>query len=160
MKKKAPQAADIMNDGPVVLTRDSLVREAARAMWQDETPVGTVVDDDYHPIGVISQQGLLRALLDVVNHEMPAGAVMDYLDPDFPVIEETASLVGMAEIFARQGYTVRGLPVTRDGKLVGIVLRRDVVHAVMEYLKHVDDPAQAALYLSALKDADERPSFE
>jgi hypothetical protein len=36
----------------------------------------------------------------------------------------------MTEIFAREGCHVRGLSVIRDEKLVGLVLRRDVVHAV------------------------------
>ena len=41
-----------------------------------------------------------------------------------------------------------------------LVLRRDVVHAVMEYLKGVDDVQQRVLYLSALREAGETPYFD
>lgn len=159
MKKTAPHAADIMNAEPIVLTEDQIVRDAAEQMWKQHTPASVLVDGERRPIGILSQQGLILALLDVVNHGMPAGPPRQYLDPGIPTIEEDAGLVQMAELFARHEQ-VRALAVVREGKLAGLVLRTDVVHAVMEHLSGVEDTEQRLLYLSALRDSGDTPNFE
>ena len=159
MKKPAPHAAEIMNDDPVVLTEDQKLRHAAEQMWKQHTPASALVDAERRPVGILSQQGLIRALLDVVNHGMPVGPPRQYLDPGIPTVEEDANLVLMAELFARHEL-VRALAVVRDEKLVGLVLRADVVHAVMEHLSGVEDTEQRLLYLSALRDRGETPDFK
>ena len=118
-----------------------------------------LVDAERHPIGILSQQGLIRALLDVVNHDMPAGPLRQYLDPGLPTVKEDANLVLMAELFARHDG-VRALAVVREEKLVGLVLRADVVHAVMEHLSGVEDTETRLLYLSALRPRGETPDFK
>jgi len=113
---------------------------------------------DRRPIGILSQQGLIRALLDVVNHDMPAGPLRQHLDPGIPTVEEDAGLVLMAELFDRHEL-VRALAAVRDEKLVGLVLCADVVHAVMEVLSGVEDTEKRLLYLSALRERGETPDF-
>jgi CBS domain-containing protein len=159
MKKHAPHAAQIMNADPIVVTEDQKLRIAAEKMWKQHAHASVLVDAERRPLGILSQQGLIRALLDVVNHDMPAGPPRQYLDPALPTIAEDANLVVMAEQFA-QHEGVRALVVVRDEKLVGMVLRADVVHAVMEYLSGVDDTEKRLLYLSALRGTGETPSFE
>jgi CBS domain-containing protein len=160
MSRKAPRASDIMNARPIAVEDETLVKDAAELMWQHDTPAAVLVDSERRPKAVLSQQGLMLALLDIVNHGMPAGPLRQYVDPDLFTVDEKAGLLRMAELFVRKGPEVRALPVVRDGRLVGLVLRREVVHGVMEYLKGVDDLQQRVLYLSALRDADETPFFE
>lgn len=159
IKPKVPKAASIMNDSPVVLKHDVLIPEAADAMWKKQVPVAAVVDGDNRPLGILSQQGIMRALLDVVNHERPAGLVADYLDPTTRSISEEIPLLTLAEIFVRRGYEVRALPVVRNERLVGLIWRRDVVHAAMVYLGAAKSE-HLTLYLSALKEVDEQPHFD
>jgi CBS domain-containing protein len=159
MKKHAPHAAEIMNADPIVVTDDQKLRIAAEKMWKQRAHASILVDAERRPVGILSQQGLIRALLDVVNHDMPVGTPRQYLDPAVPTIEEDANLVVMAELFAKHDG-VRALAVVRDEKLVGMVLRADVVHAVMEYLSGVEDTEKRVLYLSALRDRGETPDFE
>ena len=160
MTKAPPRAGDIMNRKPILLRVDQLVRDAAELMWKKASPVAVVVDDERRPLGILSQQGLMQALLDSVNHGMPAGPLRQYLDPGLQRIDENAGPVRMAELFVREGYSVRALLVVRGERLVGLVLRRDVVHAVMDYLQGVEDHQQGTLYLSALREVDETPDFE
>jgi predicted transcriptional regulator len=160
MKRPAPRATDIMDSKPITVTADAVVREAAEAMWKGDSPVAVLIDDEDHPQAVLSQQGLMLALLDIVNHGMPAGPLRQYVDPGLSTIDENTGLLHMAELFVRMGAAVRALPVVRDEKLVGLVVRRNVVQAVMEYLKGVEDLEQRVLYLSALRDTDETPHFE
>ncbi len=160
MAKRAPRAVDIMDRDPIALTDEQLVRFAAECMWKRGCPAAVLVDERRRPLGVISQQGLMLALLDIANHGMPPGPLRQYLDPGLETLRESSGLLHMAELFVRKGYSVRALPVVRQEALVGLVLRRDVVHAVMEYLKGVDDTGQRVLYLSALREFDEAPHFD
>jgi predicted transcriptional regulator len=159
MKKHAPHAATIMDDDPIVLTEDKKLRYAAEKMWKQHAHASVLVDAERRPVGILSQQGLIRALLDVVNHDMPVGNPRQYLDPAVPTIEEDANLVLMAELFAKHDG-VRALSVVRNEKLVGLVLRADVVHAVMEHLSGAESREQRLLYLSALRDRGETPVFD
>ena len=63
----------------------------------------------------------------------------------------------VAEIFVRRGYALRALPVICDDNLCGLIWRRDIVHAVIEYLKGVKGD-QLVRYLKVLKDAEDTPS--
>jgi CBS domain-containing protein len=160
MTKPAPRAADIMDSEPIAMKEFEMVRTAAESMWKRECPACVVIDAQRRPLGILSQQGLMLALLDIVNHGMPPGPLKQYLDPGLPTIAENCGLLTMAELFVRKGSAVRALPVVRDGVLVGLVLRQDVVRAVMEYLSGVEDPPQRVLYLSALRAIDETPHFD
>jgi CBS domain-containing protein len=159
IRPKVPKAANIMNANPVVLKHDVLIPDAAKAMWKKQVPVAAVIDDEQRPLGILSQQGMMLALLDVVGHERPAGPVVDYLDPTTRSISEEIPLLLLAEIFVRRGYAVRALPVVRKERLVGLIWRRDVVHAVMDYLSGAKSE-HLNLYLSALKDVEEQPHFD
>lgn len=160
MKRKAPCAGDIMDRDPIVLTSDQLVRDCAERMWERVASVAVLVDDRRRPLGIVSHQGLMLALLDIVNHGMPPGPLRQYVAAGLETVDEQVGLLHLAETFVRKGYGVRALAVVRDGELVGVIQRRYVVHAVMEYLKGVEDPQQRVLYLSALRNVDEVPYFE
>ena len=160
MKKPAPRAADIMDRDPITLVEAQQVRDAAELMWKRGSAAAVLLGEERRPLGVISQQGLMLALLDIANHGMPAGPLRQYCDPGLITLSERDGLLHIAEIFVRKGYSVRALPVVRDGALVGLVLRREVVYAVMEYLEGVDDVRQRVLYLSALREIDEAPHFD
>ena len=160
MKRRTPRAGDIMNRDPIVLTDNLLVKDAAEQMWRRGAPAAVLVDGDRYPIGILSEQGLILAMLDVVNHGMPPGPLRQYLDPGLPMVDEGCGLVHMAELFVRKGSAVRALLVMRGRRLAGLVVRRELVHAVGEYLKGVDDVQQRVLYLSALREIDEAPHFD
>ena len=78
-----------------------------------------------------------------------------------PTALDEASVMQVAELFVKGGYTHRALPVMKSGRLVGVVSRLSVVQAVVDYFKGVDRGSQAeSLYISALKELDEKPTFE
>jgi CBS domain-containing protein len=52
--------------------------------------------------------------------------------------DEEASLAELADLMLKHG--IRRVPILRDGVLVGMVSRADVVRAVVEYLDDLLEP--------------------
>ena len=62
----------------------------------------------------------------------------------------------IAEIFVhRDERLVISLPVLRDGRVIGLVYRQDVLDAIIDLVAKFPRPEAAVLYLSSLKDRDE-----
>ena len=101
----------------------------------------------------------MNALLDFVHDEVPPGPAKGYLDPESPTITEETSLMAAAEIFVRRGPELWAIPVMRDDRIVGAVYRLDVIGAVMEYVAGIEDRKAQTLYISALKEIDEKPPW-
>jgi CBS domain-containing protein len=151
----------MMNRKPVTFGPETHMRDVAKVFLKKKVPCAAVIDDDHRFVGLVSTQGLMLAVVDAVYEEVPPGTVKGYIDPDPPRLTERMSLMQVAELFVKGGYTHRALPVMKGDRLVGVVSRLSVVQAVVDYFKGVTPGTQAAsLYISALKELDEKPPFE
>jgi len=158
--KSAPRVRNMMNRKPVLIDPETTMGDVAQLFLKKKVPSAAVVDDERRFVGTISTQGLMLALVDAVYEEVPTGSAKSYIDPDPPRLTEQMSLMQVAELFVKGGYTNRSLPVLRGDRLVGMVTRLDVVRAVMDYLGGARGTDSQTLYISALKEIDEKPSFE
>ena len=120
-----------------------------------------VVDDQAQPIGIVTDGDVVRMVL---SEQVPGGhhlreitssieaalghlelqrrasedVVADSMTSPVVTIDETETLQRVAEIFADEPY--HSLPVVRDGKLVGLVRRVDLLEPIMQ----VPDEARRA----------------
>jgi len=143
---------DAMSHEVVVVTGDTKLNEIARLMLDRHVGSVVVVDEEQRPIGIITESDFLfkekgvpfsaykiptlfsrylsQEQLESVYSEgrqIPASEVMTR--PVRTITEETdlwkaASMMHQAKI--------KRLPVTRDGRLVGIVARRDLLKSMAE----------------------------
>lgn len=157
--KPAPRVRDMMNRKPLIIDPDTRMGDAARLLLKKKAPAAAVVDGKKHFHGIVSTQGLMVALVDIVYEELPEGPVKNYMDPMPPKLSETSPLMMVAEMFVKGGYTNRAFPVMRDGQLVGLITRLGVIGAVMGYTQGAKDRDSQLLYISALKEMDEPPAF-
>jgi CBS domain-containing protein len=92
--------------------------------------------------------------------QLSATSVVRFVDSEARTISEGADLLSIAQIFS--STPLRRLPVLRDGRLVGMVSRRDVLCTVYELIQPVtSDRQQSVLYLSGvLRDGDAAPELQ
>ncbi len=111
---------DLMSEKPVVAKPDEDVSKV----------LGRMKTHDFHEIpveeggeleGMVSYSTLLK------RGKVPMKTRIDSLLIKPPKVEEDDSLPRVSEILMSSGY--RAVPVTRDGKLVGVISRADCVRA-------------------------------
>ena len=158
--KPVPYVRDMMNRKPVTVAPDARMGEVAELFLKKKIPSAAVVDEEGRFLGLISTQDLMNALMDLVHDEVPPGPARTYVAPDQPRLTEGTALMKVAEMFVTGGYANRSLPVLRGDRLVGIVTRLDVIRAVMAFFRGAGEGQAETLYISALKEIDEKPDFE
>ena len=86
-----------------------------------------VVNKEGCPLGIVSEFDHLELICD--GHT-EADTVSHFMSPGLYCVAEEDSWVHVADMFREKH--VRRLPVLRDGNLVGIVTRHDLLHAIRD----------------------------
>ena len=154
MMGKVPHVRDIMTKRLLILTPDMTIRDAAKKLKKKHVFSAPVVDSDGNFIGMFSQQGCMVGLMDAIYNEVPLPLkVDDYLEPEKNTltITEDAPFMTAVSKFVESNQLILSLPVLRDGKVVGLVARKDIIRTFFEITAKIPDAKQAILYISALE---------
>ena len=121
------QASDVMNRNVMTLHQDTPVGEAIRRLLEHEISGMPVVDDQGRLVGIISEFQLMEA---IYTPEVKQHRVGNLMTRDVLTVKENAILSDIANMFIL--HRIRRIPVIRDGRMVGIVARRDLLRYAME----------------------------
>ena len=157
---RVPSVSDIMRRDFVFVSPETSIHDAAKKLLKREVAGAAVIDNNEHFLGFLSTHGLMLAVVDFLNEEIPVGPVRSYLDAEPPALNESSSLMVAVDAFTKLSRTNVALPVLRGERLVGVVTPLDVVRAAMSFLTGEKDTTPGTLYLSALKSMDEKPRFD
>ncbi|MGQ7791305.1 CBS domain-containing protein [Faunimonas sp. B44] len=153
-------AADVMTTDVITVPPDMTVREAADVLLRHRISAVPVVDSTGKLLGILSEGDLVRRhelgterhrswWLSVFTDTASSGydyvkahgqRVADVMTRDVVTAEPTTSLAEIASRLER--YGVKRLPIVRDGRVVGIVSRSNLVRALAS--APVSVPAAAA----------------
>jgi CBS domain-containing protein len=122
-------AKDIMQRPAIAATPVASMRDLAAQLVSNEFSGMPVVAADGKVIGVVTESDIVRVLIDGKRLEnLTAGEVMT--SPAITVDVDTP-LDDVMKIMLVENHIVR-VPVTNQGKLVGIISRRDIIRAILE----------------------------
>ena len=150
------KAADVMVRDVVTVSRDTDVAEAAKLLAEHDVSALPVLDNEGNLVGVLSEADLIHRAeigtekhrpwwLEAVtgasrlaeefakSHGKKVGEVMS--DGVISVTEETP-LSEIAALFERK--RIKRVPVVKDGKLVGIVSRSNLIQALASVVGRID----------------------
>ncbi len=130
---KKLRARDIMLTKPVTFTSDTDLLDAVSVLVNRRISGAPVVDERGNLIGLLTERDFLKAALVAGYHGERGGCVGDYMSRDVQAVNADDGLLDVATRFIE---TKRRLfPVIEDNRVVGVVVRRDVLRAVIETLK-------------------------
>jgi CBS domain-containing protein len=162
-------AREAMTPAPVAVPATLPIEDCARILLEKRISAVPVVDADHRIIGIVSEGDLMRRRetgterryswwLELVSDPQTMARdfvkssghkVSDVMTRQVVSVTEETPLATIAQILEK--HRIKRVPVVRDGKLVGIVSRADLVRALLV--------GRAAPSASTASDADIRDHF-
>jgi CBS domain-containing protein len=154
--KLVMKTADVMTRNVVSLQPETTVFQAADLMLEHRISGLPVVDSDGHIIGIVTEGDFLRRSETGTQRERPrwlqfllgpgrlaeeyvrssSRKVEDVMTRSVHTIREDTPLSDAVELMER--HRIKRLPVLRDNKLVGIVSRANLLHALASLAREVE----------------------
>ncbi len=117
-------ARDIMTSRVVTIDPEASAQDAAQLLYQNRISGLPVVDADGKIVGIITEADIISK----VNRE--GLCVADIMSHNIVAISEETPVSEIAALLTER--KIKRVPVVQNGKLVGIVSRADIVHAVAQ----------------------------
>src|SRR6266851_4043999 len=117
-------ARDIMTRNVHTIHLGASAQEAAHLLSQEHISGAPVVEANGKVIGIVTEADIISK----VNRE--GLYVADIMSHEVIAVGEETTVSEIAMLFAER--KIKRVPVLHDGKLVGIVSRADIVHAVAQ----------------------------
>jgi len=122
------KAKDIMTRKLVVLKTSDNIYQGLHALLANRISGTPVVDESGVFVGVFNEKSCMNVVIDDQYHGVSNTHVSEYMFQNVKTISPETSLIEIAMLFRNE--PLRRLPVLEDGRLVGLVSRRDVLRAV------------------------------
>lgn len=154
IRRKGPlKVRDVMARPAISVPADASILQAGELMLRHEISGLPVVDAKGHPVGVVTERDFLRPgrrsgdqprprwFEVLAGHSIPpAGAerwgerkVAEVMTPNPATVGEDASLDEVARMM--ESRRIKRLPVVRNGALVGVVSRGDLLRALVRSIR-------------------------
>ncbi len=152
-------AKDVMTTKLVTVGLDAAVEDIAKLFVERKISGVPVVDGQGRVLGIVSEGDLLRRpeneterrhswWLDLISGSQENAAeyvkvhgstAADVMSRDVVTVTEDSSMGDVAQILERR--RIKRVPVVRDGKIVGIVSRANLLHGLVARKHHTAAPA-------------------
>lgn len=149
-----PTARDLMTSSVVRLRPDMPVLDAVTILHDRGFSGAPVVDEDQRLVGILSELDTLRVLAAAAFHDRPDGVVADRMSTDVVTVGPEDDVFALVTLIDERG--LKRLPVVEDGRVIGLVTRRDVMDALAGVVRALH-PRLRRTTMQALQEAFGRP---
>lgn len=121
------KAKDIMTSEVITVDVYTPIYDAISVLVRNNITGLLVLDEDMHLAGVLSEKDVLKLLYNVQDH---AGAVEEFMTPEVVQFDQEDSLLDICDCFIKHHF--RRVPIMHNGKLVGVISRRDIIRYITQ----------------------------
>ena len=121
------QVYDVINKDVLTISANVTVEEAIRRLVENHISGMPVVDEEEQLVGIISEFQLLETLY---FPEIRGMLVRDVMTKDVLTVAPNTMLSDATSLLV--AHRIRRLPVVDNGKVVGVVSRRDLLQYALE----------------------------
>ena len=119
----------VMTTDVITVKRHTPIMRIVEILVDNDITGLPVVNDDMTLAGIISEKDVLSLLVDL---EDESAKVEDFMTKEVVSFEQNEDLIAICECLVENNF--RRVPIVADGKLVGIVSRRDIIKNILEPL--------------------------
>lgn len=119
----------IMTKEVITVRPETPIYEAMQLLLKHRISGMPVVDEENRLRGILTEKDVLRILLYRTDVELKE-TVADYMTKEVVSFTEDDSAILICQFFMKS--PIRRVPIVRDGKLIGIVSRRDIISLILE----------------------------
>ena len=120
-------ARAIMTDNVVTINQESSIQDAIDLLLMQGISGLPVTDSEGHLIGIVTEFALLAIAYD---QKVRNDTIAQHMTTDVFTVEATDPVNKVADLCLV--HRVRRIPVLENGRLVGLISRRDVLKALYE----------------------------
>jgi len=125
---------DFMDHNPHAVSASTSIKDAVAMMLKYGLNGVPVIDDNQKLIGYLSEQDCVKDMLNDAFYSEEPGPVSQVMQDQVMSVSPETSIVELAQIIIKN--RPKNYPVKKEGKLVGLISRSDVLRALM---KHEED---------------------
>jgi len=115
---------EILNRNVITIGPTASVSEASYLMMREEIGSLVVVDDQRFPIGIITDRDLVISVI-AEGKNSDETIVEQVMAKDLVYVEEDTDIMDILSTLSE--YSIRRMPVTKDGRLTGIISVDDLI---------------------------------
>ena len=119
---------DCMTTNVITLSPDTEILQAVHTLIENDIAGAPVVDANGALVGMLTERDCMRMPLDAGYHGEYGEQVSEYMSEGVEVLDADESVVKAMQQFLDKRY--HRYPVVSDGRLVGVISRRDVLRAL------------------------------
>jgi CBS domain-containing protein len=123
-------AGDYMSADPITFTLDMDIHRAIKVLLDKRISGAPVLDANGALVGVLSKKDCLKVAFSASYHMEWGGKVSEFMSANVHTVAVDTDIVEVAELFLASRF--RRFPVVRDGRLVGVITRHDILKALEE----------------------------
>jgi CBS domain-containing protein len=122
------QAKDIMSKRLASVKKDASIKDVIRLLVEHRITGLPVVDDHMYLVGMVTEKDVLKMLYE--SRSRGRATVQDLMTTEVVTFDEDDDLIDVFKCLVENNF--RRLPILSEGKLTGIISRRDVIHFLYE----------------------------
>ncbi len=140
---RSVQLKDYMIHDPVTVFADDDVFDAVHEILVNKISGVCVIDQQRNLLGVLSEMDCLTAILNATYNERNVGMVKEFMTTEVVTASIHDDIISVATDMQKMRHRRR--PVVEEGKLVGQVTCRSLLHAVKSFSSK-PDPSESPGY--------------
>jgi CBS domain-containing protein len=121
-------AEQYMSSDLVTFTPEMDLHHAIRLLLKNRISGAPVVDGQGRLVGILTKKDCLKVAFSASYHQELGGHVAEFMSPEVKTVDAQSDIVEVAELFLNSRF--RRFPVMRNGRLVGVISRHDVLRAL------------------------------
>ena len=122
---------DHMTKNPLTLSPDMEILKATHLLINRDVSGAPVLDTHGRLVGMLTERDCIRVAMQAGYHGEPGGLVKEFMSDNPQWVGPEQSILMLADLFINN--RLHRYPVVDNGRLVGIISRRDVMRAMGKY---------------------------